>query len=166
MVIAYWIVAGLLALFFLYAGGIKVVQTREQLRPMMAWVDSLPMGLVRTIGVLEVLGAIGLILPPLTGIAPWLALAAAIGLVLVQIGGIILHLSRGEATVIGLNIVLVVAAGATVWLASAWVQAPLSTSGGQFTVAGSTYVAACCDTTVATSTRPLTLSRRLEPVPA
>jgi hypothetical protein len=99
MVIAYWIVAGLLALFFLYAGGIKVVQTREQLRPMMAWVDSLPMGLVRTIGVLEVLGAIGL--------------------VLVQTGGIILHVSRGEAKVIGLNIVLVVAAGVAVWLASA-----------------------------------------------
>jgi hypothetical protein len=42
VVIADWIVAGLLALFLLYAGGIKVVQTREQLRPMMAWVDSLP----------------------------------------------------------------------------------------------------------------------------
>jgi hypothetical protein len=41
--------------------------------------------------------------------------------VLVQIGGIILHVSRGEAKVIGLNIMLVVAAGATVWLASAWV---------------------------------------------
>jgi hypothetical protein len=121
MVVAYWIVAGLLALFFLYAGGIKVVQTREKLRPMMAWVDSVPMGLVRTIGVLEVLAAIGLILPPLTGIAPWLALVAAIGLALVQIGGIILHVSRGEAKVIGLNIMLVVGAGATVWLASAWV---------------------------------------------
>ena len=121
MVVAYWIVAGLLALFFLYAGGIKVVQTQEKLRPMMAWVDSVPMGLVRTIGALEVLGAIGLILPPLTGIAPWLALASAIGFVLVQVGGIILHVSRGEARVIGLNIVLVVAAAVTVWLASVWV---------------------------------------------
>jgi len=64
---------------------------------MMAWVDSVPMGLVRTIGVLEVLGAIGLILPPLTGIAPWLALASATGFVLVQVSGIILHVSRGEA---------------------------------------------------------------------
>jgi DoxX-like family len=121
VVVAYWIVAGLLALFFLYAGGIKVVQTREELRPMMAWVDSLPMGLVRTIGVLEVLGAIGLILPPLTGIATWLALVAAIGLGIVQIGGIVLHLSRGEAKVIWLNVVLVVAAGVTAWLASTWV---------------------------------------------
>jgi uncharacterized membrane protein len=121
MVIAYWIVAGLLALFFLYAGGIKVVQSPEKLRPMMAWVDSFPMGLVRTIGVLEVLGAICLILPPLTGVAPWLAFASAIGLVLVQIGAIILHVSRGEAKVIGLNIGLVVALGVTAWLASAWV---------------------------------------------
>jgi hypothetical protein len=120
VVVAYWIVAGLLALFLLYAGGIKVVQTREQLRPMMAWVDSLPMGLVRTIGVLEVLAAIGLILPPLTDIAPWLALAAAIGIVIVQIGGIILHLSRGEANVIWLNIVLVVTAAVTAWLATVW----------------------------------------------
>jgi DoxX-like family len=120
VVIAYWIVTGLLALFFLYAGGIKVVRSQKQLQPMMAWVDSVPMGLVRTIGVLEVLAAIGLILPPLTGIAPWLALASAIGLLLVQIGGIVLHVSRGETKVIGLNIVLVVAAGVAVWLASAW----------------------------------------------
>jgi DoxX-like family len=120
VVIAYWIVAGLLALFYLYSGGIKVLQSREKLRPMMGWVDTVPMVFMRTIGVLEVLGAIGLILPPLTGIAPWLALAAAIGLVLVQIGGIILHLSRGEAKVIGLNIVLLVVAGLAVWLATVW----------------------------------------------
>ena len=60
MVVAYWIVAGLLALFFLYAGGIKIVRSADQLRPMMSWIDSMPFGLVRTIGALEVLGAIGL----------------------------------------------------------------------------------------------------------
>ena len=48
MTVAYWIVAGLLAVFFVYAGGIKVVQSPEKLRPMMAWVDSVPLGLVRT----------------------------------------------------------------------------------------------------------------------
>lgn len=121
MTIAYWIVAGLLSLFFLYAGGIKVVQSRAKLRPMMAWVDKVPMALVRTIGVLEVLGAIGLILPPLTGVAPWLALASAIGLMLVQFGGIIVHLRRGEAKLIGLNIGLVVALGCAAWLAAGWV---------------------------------------------
>jgi hypothetical protein len=53
-------------------GGLSQAEAgKGQLRPMMAWVDSVPMGLVRTIGVLEVLAAIGLILPPLTGTAPW-----------------------------------------------------------------------------------------------
>ena len=120
MTVAYWIVAGLLALFFLYAGGIKVVHSREKLRPMMAWVDSMPMGLVRAIGVLEVLGAIGLILPPLTGVALWLAIASAAGLLLVQLGAIVLHVSRGEAKVIGLNIALVAALGVDLWLATGW----------------------------------------------
>lgn len=120
MLVTYWIVAGLLALFYLYSGAIKVVQSKEKLRPMMAWVDTMPLAFVRTIGVLEVLGAIGLMLPPLMGVAPWLALAAAIGLVLVQIGGITLHLRRGEAKVIGLNIVLLAAAAVTVWLATTW----------------------------------------------
>jgi hypothetical protein len=120
MELAYWIIAGLLAVFYLYAGGKKVAQSQEQLQPMMGWVDRVPMPLVRTIGVLEVLGAIGLILPPLTGIAPGLAVAAAIGLVLIQIGGIAVHLSRGEARLIGLNIGLLAAAAVTVWLGTTW----------------------------------------------
>lgn len=120
MTIAYWIIAGLLALLYLYSGGTKVVRSMDNLRPMMGWVDTVPAGVVRTIGVLEVLGAIGLILPPLTGVAPWLALAAAIGLVLVQIGGIILHLARGETKVIGLNVVLLVLAAVEIWLATIW----------------------------------------------
>jgi hypothetical protein len=118
--VAYWIVAALLAVFYLYAGGKKVAQSREQLRPMMGWVDRVPMPAVRTIGALEVLGAVGLILPPLTGVAPWLAVASAIGLLLVQVGGIVVHLSRGEARLIGLNIGLLVAAGAAVWLGTGW----------------------------------------------
>ena len=120
MEIAYWTVAGLLAAFYLYAGGKKVGQSQERLRPMMGWVDRVPMPLVRTIGVLEVLGAAGLILPPATGVAPGLAVAAAAGLVLIQVGGIAVHLSRGEARLIGLNIGLLVTAAATVWLATTW----------------------------------------------
>jgi hypothetical protein len=120
MEIAYWIVAGLLAVFYLYAGGKKVVQSQEQLQPMMGWVDTVPMPLVRTIGVLEVLGSVGLILPPLTGIAPGLAVAAAVGLVLIQVGGIVVHVSRGEARLIGLNIALLGAAAAAAWLGSTW----------------------------------------------
>ena len=116
MELAYWIIAALLALFYLYAGGKKVIQSQEQLLPMMGWVDRIPMPVVRTIGTLEVLGAAGLILPPLTGIAPWLAIAAAVGLVLIQAGGIVVHVSRGEARLIGLNIALLVTAAAAAWL--------------------------------------------------
>ncbi|WP_239144127.1 DoxX family protein [Actinoplanes philippinensis] len=108
--------AVLLAVFYGYAGGKKVVQSREQLLPMMGWVDRTPMTVVRVIGVLELAGAAGLILPPLTGIAPWLATAAAAGLSLIQIGGITVHLSRGEAKVIGLNIALLAASVALIWL--------------------------------------------------
>jgi uncharacterized membrane protein len=120
MDVAYWIVAGLLALFYVYAGGMKVLRSQEQLRPMMGWVDRVPMALVRVIGTLEILGAAGLILPPLTGIAPVLAVAAAVGLVLIQVGGIAVHVSRGEARLIGLNIALLVAAAASAWLGTTW----------------------------------------------
>jgi uncharacterized membrane protein len=118
MIVAYWIVAGLLAAFYVYSGGMKLLQSQEKLRPMMGWVDAVPMGAVRVIGALEILGALGLILPPLTGILPGVSLAAAIGLVLLQVGGIALHLSRGEARLIALNTALTVLAGAAVWLAA------------------------------------------------
>jgi DoxX-like family len=120
MRVAYWIIAALLAALYLYSGGLKVLRSPDQLRPMMGWVDTMPPGLVRTIGVLEILGALGLILPPLTGTAVALALAAAIGLELIQVGAIALHLRRGEVKLIGLNVALLVLAGVEVWLATSW----------------------------------------------
>ncbi|QEU96744.1 DoxX family protein [Streptomyces kanamyceticus] len=117
MNIAYWIVAGLLALFYFYAGTLKVIRSRDQLRPMMAWVDHIPLPALRALGTVEVLGAIGLILPPLTGIAPSLASAAAIGFVLLQIGAIAVHL-RIEDRRIALNAGLIVTAAVTAWLAT------------------------------------------------
>jgi hypothetical protein len=120
MTIAYWILAALLAVFYLYAGGKKVTQSRDRLRSMMAWVDDIPLRLTRTIGVLEVLGAAGLILPPLLGVLPWLALVAAIGFVALQLAAGALHLSRGERHEIGLNIALFALASVTVWLATVW----------------------------------------------
>ncbi|MFD7834434.1 DoxX family protein [Streptomyces sp. NPDC059761] len=119
MNIAYWIVAGLLALFYLYGGGVKAVRSRERLQPMMAWVDSTPMPAVRAIGVVEVLGAAGLVLPPLTGITPWLALAAAVGFVVLQIGATRVHLRRGDRQV-ALNLTLLLAATVAASLATIW----------------------------------------------
>jgi hypothetical protein len=59
----------------------------------------------RFIVVAEILGAIGLILPPLTGILPWLTVATAIGLAIVMASAIISHLMRGEANHIAGNVV-------------------------------------------------------------
>ncbi|MEU2333334.1 DoxX family protein [Streptomyces sp. NPDC013172] len=114
---AYGILAGLLALVYLYGGGLKTVRSREGLRPMMAWVDDLPMAAVRAIGVVEVLGALGLVLPPLTGIAPWLAAVAAAGFVLLQLGAIRIHLRMGDRQLV-LNVSLLVVAAAIIPLAS------------------------------------------------
>ena len=118
MVVAYWIVAGLLGLFYLYAGGKKLAQTREQRAPMMGWGDTVPMPAVRLIGAVEILGGLGLILPPLTGVAPALAVAAAVGFVILQVLATGLHLRRGEARVTGLNVVLIVLAAVAAWLAT------------------------------------------------
>ena len=117
MNIAYWIVAGLLALFYFYAGTMKVIRSPDQLRPMMAWVDRMPLPVVRALGTVEILGATGLILPPLTGIAPWPASAAAIGFVLLQIGAVAVHLT-GDDRRITLNLGLITTAAATLWLAT------------------------------------------------
>ena len=97
----------------------KLVRSRERLRPMMAWVDSTPMPAVRAIGAVEVLGAAGLVLPPLTGTAPWLALAAATGFVVLQIAATGVHLRMGDRRV-ALNLTLVLTAAVTVWLATTW----------------------------------------------
>ena len=119
MDIAYWIVAGLLAAFYLYAGALKLLRSQEQLQPMMAWAGTdVPMPVVRLIGAAEVLGALGLVLPPLTGIAVPLAVAAAAGLTLLQVLAWGVHWRRGEAKQSVMNVVLVVLAGLATWLAT------------------------------------------------
>jgi DoxX-like protein len=120
MTIAYWILAALFGAFYLYAGGLKVTRSQEQLAPMMGWVDTVPMWLVRLIGAVELLGVAGLILPPLTGVVPGLAVAAAAGFVVLQILASGVHLSRGETKEVGLNLALIAVAGVTVWLATIW----------------------------------------------
>jgi DoxX-like family len=120
VVVGYWIVAGLLALLYLYAGAKKIAQSQEQLAPMMGWVDTVPMPVVRFIGAVEIVGAAGLILPPATGIVPGLAIAAAAGFVVLQVLAAGLHLSRREVKESSLNAVLIVLAAVAVWLATAF----------------------------------------------
>jgi uncharacterized membrane protein len=76
----------------------------------MPWANHVPAGLVRFIGIAELLGAIGLILPAVTHILPWLTIAAAGGLVLAMICAAIYHASRREFSSIGVNVVLLLLA--------------------------------------------------------
>lgn len=110
MNITLWIIQGLVALGFLMAGAMKSFAPIANLKKNMAWTGKVPAGLVRFIGVAELLGAIGLILPAATGILPWLTIAAGIGLVLVMILAAIYHASQREYSSIGVNVVLLLLA--------------------------------------------------------
>ncbi len=110
MNIVLWVVQGLLALAFLGAGAMKLTQPIATLSKQMDWAAQMPMPLVRIIGLAEVLGAIGLILPRVTGVAPGLTIAAAAGLALVMLLAAGFHLSRNEAPRIAPNIVLLLLA--------------------------------------------------------
>lgn len=97
-----WIVQGLLALLFLFAGGSKLVLPLDKLTGPVA----LPGLLVRFIGVAEVLGAMGLILPGLLRIRPGLTPLAASGLVIIMIGATVITLVSGELTAALISLVV------------------------------------------------------------
>jgi uncharacterized membrane protein YphA (DoxX/SURF4 family) len=97
MNVALWIVQGLLALIFLFAGGTKLVLPLDVLTSMGSPNQiPLPGWFVRFTGVAEVLGALGLILPGLLGIKPGLTPLAAAGLVIVMIGATAFTLASGD----------------------------------------------------------------------
>ncbi|MFC3802372.1 DoxX family protein [Cohnella sp. GCM10012308] len=104
MNIALWIVQGLLALGVLYSGWMKTVQY-EKGADAWGWVKEVPKGLVVSIGILELLGAVGLVLPEGTGTAPVLTPIAAIALAAVVLFGALFHISRQEYREIGINVV-------------------------------------------------------------
>ncbi len=107
MNIALWIIAGVLAVAFLAAGAMKLTQPKEKLAATgMAWVEDFSPGMVKTIGALEVLGALGLILPAALGIIPVLVPVAAVGLAALMVGAAITHARRKERQMLPVNLVL------------------------------------------------------------
>lgn len=97
MNVVLWIIQVLLALLFLFAGGTKLVLPLETLAEMSRQSGQTPLpGLfVRFLGVVEVLGALGLILPGLLRIRPGLTPLAAAGLVIIMIGATVLTMASG-----------------------------------------------------------------------
>jgi uncharacterized membrane protein YphA (DoxX/SURF4 family) len=110
MGIALWVVQGLLAAAFLVSGATKLSQPKEKLAKNMAWVEDFSPQTVRLIGALEVLGAIGVVVPAMTSVLPWLTPLAALGLVLTMIGAALTHLRRTEYGNIAMNAVLLILA--------------------------------------------------------
>src|SRR2546421_8465265 len=102
MNVALWIVQGLLATLFLFAGGAKLVLPLDQ----MAGPVPLPGWFLRFIGVAEVLGALGLVLPGLLRIRPGLTPLAATGLVIIMIGATIVMWAGGMVAVALMNLVV------------------------------------------------------------
>ena len=107
MNITLWIIAGLLALAFLAAGAMKLAKSRAQLAESgMAWTEDFSDSQVKLIGLVEVLGALGLILPAALGIAEILTPLAAAGLALTMLGATAVHARRGEKSNIPVTLVL------------------------------------------------------------
>ncbi len=99
MTVALWIVNGLLALAFAGAGVMKLVRPREALRTSgLAWVEDFSPAAVKLVGLAELLGALGLVLPIATGIAPVLAPVAAAALAVTMVGAVVVHVRRREPT--------------------------------------------------------------------
>lgn len=112
--ITLWIVQVLLAAMFLAVGLMKTATPIEELAQTMPLAGDMPI-LTRFIGVVEILGGLGLILPAALRIIPKITAWAAAGLALIMIFALIFHLSRGEMSAIGTNMVLVTLAGFVAW---------------------------------------------------
>ena len=112
-----WIIAGLLAVVYLAAGIAKLIVPKEKLAtaPGAGWVEDFSTGTVKAIGALEVLAAVGLVLPAAIDIAPVLVPLAAVGLVLLMAGATMTRIRRHETTPMVADLVYLALAGFVAW---------------------------------------------------
>ncbi|MEV7135306.1 DoxX family protein [Arthrobacter sp. NPDC093128] len=114
MNVTLWIIATVLAVAFLAAGAIKLLQPKEKLAASgMGWAHNFSAATVKGIAVLEILAALGLVLTAVLGIAPVLVPLAALGLVM--IGAAITHARRKESPMVIANVVLLILAAVVFW---------------------------------------------------
>ena len=111
-----WVVAAMLAAAFLAGGVVKLVRPREELATSgFAFVEDLGDGAVKAIGVLEVLAAVGLVLPAALGVLPVLVPVTAVALAVLMVGAVLTHLRRHEAQVIAVPLLLLALSLLVAW---------------------------------------------------
>ena len=113
--VALWIAQAILSIIFLWGGYMKLFAPVEKLNAMWPWTGQIPKLLLKFTGIVDALGGIGLILPGLLRIKPKLTALAALGIIVLMALAIAFHLSRGEGSVIGANIVFAIIAGFIAW---------------------------------------------------
>lgn len=101
-----WVLQIALGVIFLMAGVMKLLTPKEQLVTKMEWATSVAPGKIKLIGLLELLGAIGVVFPLWLDIVPVLTPLAAIGLALTMLGAFSLHMKRKESAMMLVNVVL------------------------------------------------------------
>ncbi|MTD53811.1 DoxX family protein [Amycolatopsis pithecellobii] len=115
MNIALWVIAALVAAAFLFSGFFKLALPHEKYVAAQDWAENVPRWAPNVIGTLEVLGAIGVILPAVLDVAPALVPLAATGLALVMIGAVVMHLQRREFPALAPSGVLLILAAVVAW---------------------------------------------------
>jgi hypothetical protein len=116
MNLALWIVAIVLAAVFAGSGLMKQFVPKDKLVTAgQGWAQDFSPSSIRLIGLAEILGAIGLVLPAAVHIAPVLVPSAAIGLVLVMVGAAVVHARRNEPMNVAVNLVLIALAAFVAW---------------------------------------------------
>jgi hypothetical protein len=112
-----WIVAGVLAFVFAAGGVAKLTIPKEKLAaaPGGAWVEDFRPEAVKALGVVDLLAAIGLVLPAALGIAPVLVPLAAVGVVALMVGAAIVRLRHGSPAAIVVDLTYLAAAGFVAW---------------------------------------------------
>jgi uncharacterized membrane protein len=107
-----WLLQIVLALAFLALGLLKVLRSRERLLRVEPWVEDYPEWVITTIGVLELAGAAGVILPAVFGVATVIVPVAATGLAIIMVGAVVTHLMRGESNRLAGPVALLICAAA------------------------------------------------------
>jgi uncharacterized membrane protein YphA (DoxX/SURF4 family) len=108
MNLALWIVAIVLAVAFAGSGLMKQFVPKDKLVTSgQGWAQDFSPTSIRLIGLAEVLGAIGLVLPAAVHIAPILVPLAAVGLALLMVGATVVHARRNEPMNIAVNVLLI-----------------------------------------------------------